>query len=891
MFKVIKRCSKLLLLFLCFIFMSTAAEAKTIIYVDGSQESDPAQNRYKTVTEAVAAAPYVTREADRVIIEIADGVYREQIIVDKPYLTFRSASGDPEKVVLTWYYGIGYVYNNVGTDGFYDPNVDWSADATWEGLTRYNIGDSVSTISYYDKNGVLHQNKSVKGGVLGKPDRWGCAVKLERSATGFIAENITFESSFNFYVTQEEIDAGVTPEPQPSIKPARAHLGAGSTEVEKEAYTERAAALHTDSDRTIIRNCIIRSKQDTLYVGSNRILFDNCTIMGGTDYIYGGATAVFNQCNLVFAGYTDTGKTGTITAGAHASTDPYGYLFWNCVVDYRLDKRPNAGNLGRPWSSPLGAQVTFIGTTIKSVQNISLIGNEGWTNMSNTQKDEARFYEYGSVDEQGLPIDTSMRVVNRLAPMGSVINEWQALEFNPYNYLKGTDGWDPLGLAEQYQWIYQVIQTVKIDSNVAGDIVVLPEAPTGYVFAWESDSPYAVVSEDGKTVRLIRPAFGEPTVNATVTLYVKDLANGHGDKKAIAFPVTARTTADNSFNVKGTVSLAMVSDKNVNVDMVFVQDGVILKKAKVQVPKGQKTVDYLVEYLPAGSYEVLLSADQGHRVGPEEIVQVAGQANETKTLNVRAGILETIVIETADFVEAWATPIANGSNAGFDMIRYISNGDESANLGSNNVVYKFIKAEGVILPPHIGGYWDLLAAIKAKGNSLENTDTLRFSFDFLLESTSLMSDQYSYFDLVTSLANQGNSSEDQTRFLRWGLHRGWRQINMFNALNTRINGDRTQLHVNDKMANKWYRIVADIDLNTQMITTTLYNRDENTILNQTAFEIAVPDVVGNSPAFPKEIDLNQGLFFAVYMDNYETAHQMEFYFDNFRLEFQDFKTE
>ena len=94
--------------------------------MDGSQESDPAQNRYKTVTEAVAAAPYVIREADRVIIEIADGVYREQIIVDKPYLTFRSASGDPEKVVLTWYYGIGYVYNNVGTDGFYDPNVDWS---------------------------------------------------------------------------------------------------------------------------------------------------------------------------------------------------------------------------------------------------------------------------------------------------------------------------------------------------------------------------------------------------------------------------------------------------------------------------------------------------------------------------------------------------------------------------------------------------------------------------------------------------------------------------------------------------------------------------------------------------------------------------------------------
>lgn len=95
-----------------------AEAAETTIYVDGSRETDPTQNRYKTITEAVAAAPVVSREEDRVIIEIADGTYREQIRIDKPYLTMRSASGDPTKVVITWYYGIGYVYNNVGPDGF-----------------------------------------------------------------------------------------------------------------------------------------------------------------------------------------------------------------------------------------------------------------------------------------------------------------------------------------------------------------------------------------------------------------------------------------------------------------------------------------------------------------------------------------------------------------------------------------------------------------------------------------------------------------------------------------------------------------------------------------------------------------------------------------------------
>jgi hypothetical protein len=199
-----------------------AVETQTILYVDGSRETDPAQNRYKTITEAVNAAPVAANEASRVIIEIADGVYREQLRISKPYLTLRSASGDPTKVVLTWYYGIGYVYNNIGPDGFYDPNVDWSADSTWERLTRYNIGDSVNSITYYDKNGVLHRNKSVQGGVLGKPDRWGCAVKLERSAIGFIAENITFEASFRAGCGRCTGTAG-QPQAQPGPSAGREH--------------------------------------------------------------------------------------------------------------------------------------------------------------------------------------------------------------------------------------------------------------------------------------------------------------------------------------------------------------------------------------------------------------------------------------------------------------------------------------------------------------------------------------------------------------------------------------------------------------------------------------------------------------------------------------------
>lgn len=508
----------------------TAAKSQTTILVDGSKPTDIAQNRYKTISEAVAAAPNVDDESKRVIIKIADGTYREQIIVNKPYITFTSASGDSSKVILTWYYGIGYVYNNIGTNGFYDANVDWSADSTWNGLTKYKAGDAISKVTYYDKKGQLHKDETVKGGVLGKPDRWGCATKVNKEADHFIADGITFESSFDFYVTKEEIDAGVLPETQAKPKPDRASLGAGSTEVEKNDYVERSAALHTDSDHTIVKNCVIKSKQDSLYVGTNRALFDKCTIEGGTDYIFGAATAVFNNCNLVFAGNSDNTNTGVNTAASTKPETQYGYLFWNCNVDYRLrdQKAPTPGTFGRPWSDPLGAQVTFYNTTVKKVNGVPLISDIGWRDM-NTKMTCARFYEYGTKDESGNLLDTSKRPKNELDTMGTVLDKWQILEFNPRNYLKGADGWDPMDFAKNYEDIDNILNSTNININKEGGKVSLPSAPTGYEFSWTSNSKNAVISDDKSSVNIAKTY----DLNAEITLYVKNLYTGYGDKKTI----------------------------------------------------------------------------------------------------------------------------------------------------------------------------------------------------------------------------------------------------------------------------------------------------------------------------------------------------------------------
>lgn len=867
-----------------------AASSLTTIFVDGSQPTDAAQNRYKTVSEAVAAAPTVSDEKSRVVIQIADGTYREQVIVDKPYITFKSASGDASKVILTWYYGVGYDYNNVGTNGYYSSNVDWSADSTWTGLTKHKAGDTISTVTYYDKSGVLHNNETVTGGILGKPAQWGCATKLTNQAKYFIADNVTFENSYDFYVPKEEINAGVVPEPQATMKPDRVSLGAGSVEVEKNSYVERAAALSTDSDNTIIKNCTIRSKQDTLYIGTNRIYFDHCTIMGGTDYIFGGATAVFNQCNLVFAGNSDNTNTGIVTAGSHKTTTQYGYLFWNCTVDYRLkDKVPTPGAFGRPWSDPLGAQVTFYNTTVKKVNGVQVISDIGWQDMT-TKMNEARFYEYGTMDESVNPVDISKRPKNALASMGIVLDKWQILEFNPRNYLKGSDGWDPMDFAKNYTGIDEVLNSTSINTSSSGDTISLPCAPAGYEFSWASDSKYAVVSDDKSSITVIRPAYGEPAINATVTLYAKNSNTGFGDKKSISFQIQPKATADNTFSVSGTIAMKSAATSDVSVQIIFRQSGVAVKTQTCAIPAGQISMNYTAKYLPAGTYDVVVETPSGYKLTSDVVAEVSGNTGETKTINVGVGKLATYTVKTTEFTEPWATAIQTASATGFSMGKFTANGTENANLGAGNVVYKFTKDAGVTIPANVGGSWDLLAAVKANGNTLNNADTLQFSYDFLMENVNYLPSNYSYFDLATGTSNAGQGAADNTRFLRWGVYKGWSQFNMFGANNVRVNGDNTQFTKNDMMANKWYHIVANIDLKNKIITTTLYNRDANKILNSKAFSMASPDSTGNNPAYPTAADITKALNFNVYMDSSSTANKMEYYFDNLELQYNDYDT-
>lgn len=318
-------------------------------------------NNYATVREAMDAISRmgITSEADRVTVHIAPGTYREQIIVTTPYVSFVNDTN--EEVLLTWYYGIGYKYYSADADGYYNPE------------------------NAYDKF-----DKHIAS-------RWGVAVYVKSTATGFRAEGITFENSFNRYITDEEIEDAVECNEFSFVRKY-------GVDVTSKAATERAAALCVEGENSEFKNCKFYSSQDTLYTQAN-CYFKDCFIEGQTDYIFGSGNCVFDTCELSFKGYSANSQGGYVTANRPVAGDK-GYLFRNCSITANKDIKQTVtpGYYGRPWGAD--ASVYFINTKLETE---GIILPVGYYEMSGAKPEDANYNEYNTVTFDGKAVDTSKR--------------------------------------------------------------------------------------------------------------------------------------------------------------------------------------------------------------------------------------------------------------------------------------------------------------------------------------------------------------------------------------------------------------------------------------------------------------------------------------------------
>lgn len=348
-------------------------------------------------------------EAERITVLFAPGVYREQVELKVPFVTYKAMFPESEEPVnLTYYYGCGVAYYSLG-------GVNSTADT-----------DQTSTI-------------------------------INKAAHDFIAENIRFENSYNLYVTEEELDdyCGYPSDNHPIT------IRQNPTSITESKYTTQALALMVNADRCQFINCDIISRQDTLRVNDYRSYFEGCFIEGTVDFIYGNGTAVFESCTINIP-Y----RSGHVTAGAHTLSQEFGFLFKDCeltrtattIMDPPAD---NSCSLGRNWhNQPMVCYWNckmdeHIYKGIEGEEAVDADGNTyfkiingRWRPMGDgdtVTRENSRFSEVGTMDINGNPIELNSDVIPDFEDVLQQSDMQPGGKFAAYKWLYGNDGWNPGG--------------------------------------------------------------------------------------------------------------------------------------------------------------------------------------------------------------------------------------------------------------------------------------------------------------------------------------------------------------------------------------------------------------------------------------------------------------
>jgi polygalacturonase len=234
-------------------------------------------------------------------------------------------------------------------------------------------------------------------------------------ADDFLAQNISFVNDFN--QTHPQLPQG-----------------------------SQAVALLVRGDRDIFENVRILGNQDTLYAGVGecsgsgadracpvaRQYFDRCLIEGNVDFIFGDGKTVFDHCvirsNQHFEGFI------TAQSKSYAGQDS-AFVFHDC----RLVAAPGVENvyLGRPWRPY--ATVVFLNTWMDAQ-----IVPAGWREWHPGETDYLPTVSYAEYHSSGPGADDLLR-----EPHSSQLSRQQAEKFEPQDFLRGSDGWNPIAILER----------------------------------------------------------------------------------------------------------------------------------------------------------------------------------------------------------------------------------------------------------------------------------------------------------------------------------------------------------------------------------------------------------------------------------------------------------
>ena len=262
------------------------------------------------------------------------------------------------------------------------------------------------------KEGVKICNHPVVEGIS-----YTATIQLNENTNDFYAQDLTLENQFNYW---------------------GAHGGSSGA--------GRAVAFWDRGNRSILKNVVLMSWQDTYYSDNSRPdyrgYFENCDLAGVVDWICGNGDIWFEKCNLIVRDRTGNNIAAPNTEVGQA----WGYVFNNCTIRPETDKptqlKGNDWTLARPWNN--SPACTFLNTKMYTQPR-----TYGWNRM--TSGLVVRFHEYNSLDDSNTPIPLGTRSLAACSPApGSddcILTNTS--DYNIRNVMGGTDAFEPQELCKQ----------------------------------------------------------------------------------------------------------------------------------------------------------------------------------------------------------------------------------------------------------------------------------------------------------------------------------------------------------------------------------------------------------------------------------------------------------
>ena len=392
----------------------------------------------------------------------------------------------------------------------------------------------------------------------------------------------------------------------------------------------QAVALRTTGDRIRLENVRLLGNQDTLYANSAnrtataRVYVYNSFIQGDVDFIFGRATVVVDRSTLYVTDH-GTSPNGAITAASTNEANPFGFLITSSRV---IGDAPDASqNLGRPWqpgiTQPDGTSVRDSGAIAQVVVRDTWLGPivspTAWTDMTNsgfvTEWETARFAEYSN-SGPGASTAADRRQ----------LTDAEASGFTTATYLAGTDGWNPVAVADadSAPAAPTGVTATGIDRKISLDWADSPEADAVTYRVYASDAADVPVDAAHLIAEVGRSTYVEPVPANGVTRFYKIVAVDRAGNVSVASAQVSATS----------VVPPLVADLTVAQDGTG--DFTSVQAALAAAPAGT-SADPTVIIVEPGTYREVVSSGKanlrivGSTGDPDDVTIVFGNANGTAT--------------------------------------------------------------------------------------------------------------------------------------------------------------------------------------------------------------------------------------------------------------------